>query len=133
MLDPGNNEALQPLRRGWCLGREEFRQHKLAQLEGQVGQQHFGQMPLELAHAKAGRIISEELCRLDWGGDLVSRRKRDPSKLEIGLYLRRETTLSVKEIATRLHLRTPASASVVLLAAMHRPRAGSLSAGRLEL
>ena len=86
------------------------------------------------SHAKAGRIISEELDRLGWGeGDLVSRRKRDPSELEIGLRLHRQTTLSVKEIATRLRLATPASASVVLLAAMRRPRPESLSAGRIEL
>ena len=65
-------------------------------------------------------------------GDLVCRRKRDPSKLEIALRLRRKTTLSVKEIATRLYLGTAASAGVVLLAAMRRPRPESLSAGRIE-
>ena len=87
----------------------------------------------EVAHAKAGRIISEELCRLGWGErDLVSRRKRDPSELEIALRLRRKTTLSVKEIATRLHLGTPASASLVLHAAIRRPRPEGLSASRVE-
>ena len=36
---------------------------------------------------------------------MVSRRERDPSKLEIALRLPREVTLSVKEIATRLPAR----------------------------
>jgi len=32
------------------------------------GQHHFDQMRLELAHAKAERIIGEELRRLGWAG-----------------------------------------------------------------
>ena len=76
-------------------------------------------MRLEVAQAKAERIISEE--RLGWQqDDLAVRRKRDPSKLQIAVRLRKETTLSVKQIAARLQLGTPASASVCLLAFMKK-------------
>ena len=116
-LEVGDQEALKALRRGWCLGSEQFKQQKLEELDGQVGQHHFGQMRLEVAQAKAERIITEALGQFGWQEtDLVSRRKRDPGKLQIAVRLRKETTLSVKQIAARLHLGTPASASVCLLA-----------------
>ena len=52
-------------------------------------------------------------------GDRFSgHRKRDPRKLELAVRLRQETTLSVKRIAARLHLATPATASVCMLAVM---------------
>jgi len=118
-LEAGQEQALRARRRGWCLGSEPFKQQKLEELDGQLGQQHFRQMRLELAQSKAERIISEEFRRLGWQeADLASRRKRDPGKLEIAVRLRKETTLSVKHIAARLELGTPASASVCLLAAM---------------
>jgi hypothetical protein len=101
------------LRRGWCLGSEEFKKQKLEALDGQVGQHHFGQMRLEVARAKAERIITEALGQFGWQeSDLVNRRKRDPAKLQIAVRLRKETTLSVKQIAARLHLGPrPAQAS----------------------
>jgi len=34
----------------------------------------------------------------------MSRRKNDPDKLEIAARLRRETTLTIKEIVARMHL-----------------------------
>jgi hypothetical protein len=64
---------------------------------------------------------AEELRRVGWtGGDLAAQRKRHPCKLGIALRLRKETTLSIKEIAARLHLGTPGSASVCLLACMEQ-------------
>jgi REP element-mobilizing transposase RayT len=122
-LKAGDEQALKALRRGWCLGSEEFKQQKLEELDGQVGQHHFGQMRFEVAQAKAERIISEELHQLGWQEeDLITRRKRDPGKLDMAVRLRKETTLSVKQIAARLHLGTPGSASVCLLAALNKPR-----------
>ena len=83
-----------------------------------MGQHHFGELRLQTAQAKAERIISEELVRLGWQpAGLASRRRHDPAKLEIAARLPRETTLSVKQIATRLHLGTPKSASVRRLTA----------------
>jgi hypothetical protein len=133
-LEPGQEQALKALRRGWCLGSEQFKQEKLEELDGQLRQHHFGQIRLEVAQAKAERIIGEELHRLGWQqADLASRRKRDPSKLEIALRLRKETTLSVKQIAARLQLGTPASASVCLLAAMRKTTSATPTQTRLRI
>ena len=133
-LQPGEEQALKALRRGWCLGSEEFKQQQLEDLDGQVRQHHFGQMRLEVAQAKGERIIVEELDRLHWQeADLALRRKRDPRKLGIAVRLRKETTLSVKEIAARLHLGTPGSASVCLLATMSKTPQGTFTQGRLAI
>ena len=79
--------------------------------------------PLEVAQAKAERIISEELRQLGWQeSDLALRRRRDPSKVEIAVRLRKETTLSVKQVAARPHLGTWGSASLGLLEAMRKTR-----------
>jgi hypothetical protein len=56
-----------------------------------------------------------------------------PASWGIALRLRRETTLSVREIAARLHLGAPASASVCLLAAMRKGTSGVPAQGRLEV
>lgn len=75
---------LRAFRRGRCLGSEEFKQHKLEELDGQVGQHHFGQLRFGVAQAKGERIIGEELRRLGWQeANLAARRKRDPNKLAI--------------------------------------------------
>jgi hypothetical protein len=74
---------------------------------------------MALVRARVERIIREELSRLGWQeADLVLRRKRERNKLSIAARLRKETTLSIRQIAARLHLGTPGSASVCLLAAM---------------
>jgi hypothetical protein len=59
--------------------------------------------------------------------ELASRRKHDPAKLEIAARLGRETTFSVKQIATRLHLGAPKSASVRLLTATRHKACGDLA------
>ena len=88
-----------------------------------------------MAQTKAERIIGEELRHLNWQeADLSSRPKRDPGKVQIALRLRKETTLSVKEIAARLHLGTPGSASVCLLTAMNQTQADvTFPQGRLGI
>jgi hypothetical protein len=91
------------------LGIEGFKQQKLEGLDGQVGQHHSGRMRLEMAQTKAERTIHEELRRLDWQEpEFASRRKRDPGKAHIAMRLRKETTLSVKQIAARLRVRASA-------------------------
>ena len=133
-LEPGDEESLKILRRGWCLGSAEFKQQEFQKIEGRAGAHHFGEMRLELAEAKAERIIQEELCRLGWQeGDLAARRKRDPGKLEIAVRLRKETTLPVKQIAARLHLGTPGSASVCLLALMSKTSPGATTQAYLGI
>jgi len=122
-LEPGDEEGLKALRRGWCLGSEAFKQEKLQAMEGEVGEHHFGGLRLEAAQAKAERIIQEELKRLGWGErEVAARRKHDPGKVQIALRLRRETTLTVKQIAERLHFGTAKSASFRLLSAARQKK-----------
>ena len=66
--------------------------------------------------------------RLGWPEpELAARRERDPGKLRIALRLRKETTLSVKQIAARLNLGTPGCASVYLLATITRSPPATLT------
>jgi putative transposase len=118
-LDPGDEAGLRALRRGWLLGSETFRTQMLEQIEGKLSEHHFGKLRLETAQAKAERLVAEELKRRQWAeADLTQRRKSDPEKLAIAVRLRRETTLSVKAIARRLHLGSSKSATLRLRAAL---------------
>ena len=59
-------EEFKPIRRGWCLGEETFRQELLAQMSERMGAEHYGEERAETAEAKAERIIAEELKRRRW-------------------------------------------------------------------
>jgi REP element-mobilizing transposase RayT len=133
-LEPGDEESLGALRRGWCLGSPEFKQQKLEEMDGRVGEHHLGSLRLETAEARAERIIGQELSRLGWQEtELRSRRRHDPEKVRIAVRLRRETTLSVKQIAQRLHLGTPKSASFRLLTVMRRQPSTDPAQRRLDI
>ena len=94
----------------------------LQKMEGELGQNHSGALHQEVAEAKAARILAEELSRLGWAeADLAARRKSDPAKLAIAARLRRETTLSIKAIAARVHLGTSKSANARLHSWMRQP------------
>jgi REP element-mobilizing transposase RayT len=70
-----------------------------------------GSTRLETATAKAERLIANELMRLSWTSEhLIRRPKSDPLKLALAARLRRETTLSIKQIAGRLNLGKPKGA-----------------------
>jgi hypothetical protein len=72
--------------------------------------------------------------RLGWQEtEVSSRRKHDPGKVQIALRLRQETTLSVKQIAARLHFGTPKSASFCLLMARRRQSSNGPGSGSLAL
>ncbi|MDA1276669.1 MAG: hypothetical protein O2960_21835 [Verrucomicrobia bacterium] len=114
-MEEANEESLKTLRRGGCLGGNQFRERMLEEMEGKLGDHHSGEWHRETAEARAERIIAEELARLGWtGSDLAIRRKSDPAKLVMGARLRQETTLSIKGIAARLHLGTSKSANTRL-------------------
>ena len=101
----GGDEEWKPLRRGWCLGGEDFKNKLLEQMGAQFGEHHSGELKRESAAAKAERIIGEELKRLGLtSADLTLRLKSDPEKLRIASRLRTETTLPIHRIAARLHL-----------------------------
>ena len=100
-----------PLRRGWCLGNEDFRQQALARMEGRLGASHAGELRKQASEAKAEGIITAELPRLGWTeADLDKRHKSDPGKLALAARLRRETTLPMKWMAQRLQMGTLKSA-----------------------
>lgn len=95
----------QSVRRGWCLGDDQFRRELLEQVESGATQYHYGREIHEAAEAKAGRIIDEELRRLVWTeAELVTKRKGDPFKIQIARRLRTETTVTLQWIANRLHM-----------------------------
>ena len=65
----------------------------------------------------------EELARLQWSRtDLVARQKSHPVKLALAARLRQETTLSLKQIAQRLHLGQPKGAKTNLHKFMNNPQ-----------
>jgi putative transposase len=51
------------LRRGWCLGPEEFRQELLEQMQDKMRAEHYGSERQETAEAVAEAIVREELKR----------------------------------------------------------------------
>lgn len=105
------DEAWEPLRRGWCIGTEAFKKEMLERMDKTLGDHHSGKLRQESAEAKAERMIGEELRRVGWSEeDLLNRRKSDPVKLALANRLRRETILTVKTIAERLHMGSPKSA-----------------------
>src|SRR3974390_867645 len=94
-----------PLKRGGFLGSEEFKAKLLEQMETKLGEHHSGRLRHESAQAKGERIIAEELKRLKWKeAHLKEHPKTHPQKLALAARLRRETTLTIREIAQRLHM-----------------------------
>ena len=66
--------------------------------------------------------MGEELARLGWtSSELTERRKSDPDKLALAARLRRETTLSLRTIAARVHLGSSKSANALLHRWMREP------------
>jgi hypothetical protein len=65
-LEEPNPAALKAMRRGWCLGRAEFKREMLEKMEERMGTNHSGELRLEVAEAKAERIIPAGLKRLGW-------------------------------------------------------------------
>jgi hypothetical protein len=105
-------DIYEPLRGGWCLGSESFRQAMRRRAEGSLGGSHAGEWHRQAAEAKAQRIIAQEPGRR--GGretDLLARRKKDPAKLAAAARRRREPPLSLKAIGARLGLGTSKSAN----------------------
>jgi putative transposase len=102
--EPGEWKAI---RRGWCLGEEQFRMELLEQMSEKLGVHHGGSERLESAEAKARRIVGEEMARRGWSvAELEQRRKADAEKIKIARRLRAETTMTWAWIAERLAMGT---------------------------
>jgi hypothetical protein len=133
-LEETDPQALKVLRRGWCLGSESFRREMLLRMEGKLGDHHTGELHRASAEAKAERIIAEELERRSWQeADLFAWCKNAAVKLEIGARLRRETTLSTKAIAARVHLGSSKAANRSLHRYMRGGGIASTGQGQLGI
>src|ERR1035441_3809414 len=75
-LEALDEEALKPLRRGWYLGSEQFKEQMLEQMEGKLGESHSGELHGEFAKQRANRIITEELARRGWQESEWATRRR---------------------------------------------------------
>jgi len=103
------------VRRGWCLGEEQFRRELLEQIHEKAGTHHYGEEIGQSVEEKARRIIAEELARMDWKeADLGRRRKGDDGKVVIARRLRRETTVSKQWIANQLSMGTVSNVTFCL-------------------
>jgi REP element-mobilizing transposase RayT len=100
-------EEFKPIRRGWCLGEETFREELLTQMSERMGAEHYGEERAETAEALAELIIAEELKRGRWQeAELKTRPKGDSVKVALAARLRAETTMTVGWIAERLAMGT---------------------------
>ena len=93
------------LRRGWCLGSEQFRKELLAAAAEQVGPSHYGAQRQESGEAKARQMVRAGMQELGWSEkDLLVRPKGDKGKVRLARRLRKETTMSLKWIARELKM-----------------------------
>jgi len=93
------------MRRGWYWGGEQFRQELLAAAAERATANHYGSDRAESSEERARRLVRQELKRLGWGEDeLTRRRKGDRQKIELAGRLRAETTMSLAWIAERLRM-----------------------------
>jgi hypothetical protein len=100
-----DEEIWKQIRRGWCLGDEEFRAELLAAMKGGNSEYIAGDEIKESEEHKAERIVKEELVRLNWTiRDLKTTLKGDKRKVRIAKRLRKETTMTLKWIAARLNM-----------------------------
>ena len=92
-----------------------FKRDLRLRMAGRLGEHHAGALQRAAAVARAEQILEAELERRHWTKrDLKERRKNDAEKLAIAARLRRETTLSIKDIAALVHLGTSKGANANL-------------------
>ena len=103
----GETGAWKGMRRGWCVGTPEFKTALLERLHGQLGPNHSGRLRRQASGVRGEGIIAQELARLGWKeGELSRRAKTDSGKVGLAARLRRETTMTMGQIAQRLHMGT---------------------------
>ena len=70
-----------------------------------MGENHYGADRQESGEEKAERLVAQELKARRWTEEILkTRRKSDPQKVEIAARLRRDTVMTLKWIAQRLHM-----------------------------
>ncbi len=94
-----------PIRRGWCLGDEEFRRELRQSAGVRAGPSHYSADRQERDEEKAQRIVRAGLQELGWKElELSGRPKGDKEKVKLARRLRQETTRTLQWIARRLHM-----------------------------
>ena len=88
-------EEFKPIRRGWCLGEEKFREELLTQMSERMGAERYGEERAE--ELKLGRWQE---------ADLKTRPKGDSVKVALAARLRAETTMTVGWIADHMAMGT---------------------------
>jgi REP element-mobilizing transposase RayT len=100
-------EEFGAVERGWCLGAESFRKELLEQAGASAteGASYYGEIVREAAEAGAERRVLAGLKRRKWREeDLQRLRKGDKGKVSLALEVRRQTTMPLAWIATRLRM-----------------------------
>ena len=93
------------IRRGWCLGDEDFRNELITSAVERVGPSHHSARRQETQQEKAERIVRDELKRRGWQEqDLPDQPKGAKAKVAMARRLRKETTMTLKWIAARLEM-----------------------------
>src|SRR5208283_3746606 len=101
----GDPDQWKGMRRGWFLGGEPFKRGLLERLREQLGPNHSGEMREQAERARAEGIIAAALKQMRWKEtDLCRRAKNDAGKMALAARLRRETTLTIEQIADRLRM-----------------------------
>ena len=114
-MEGEDEQTLGNLRRGWCFGSSEFKQQLLEEYGDSQSEHQTGELRWDSSQSRAERIIAQGLRRLGWKqSELATRRKGDEAKLAMAARLRKETTLTMKEIAARLSMGTTKSATTTL-------------------
>ena len=98
-------ERYKVLRRGWYLGDKAFRAELMEQMSMRMGAEHYGEERRETDEQIAERIVVAELKRSGWEeSELALRPKGHKVKIRIAKRLRKETTMTLKWVATRLRM-----------------------------
>ena len=59
LLEEDDGEQWKSIRRGWCLGRPEFKAELLERMEGKLGEHYSGELRRESEQARAERIMTD--------------------------------------------------------------------------
>jgi REP element-mobilizing transposase RayT len=100
-----NDPSAESIRRGWCLGAQEFIARLLDRMPGSVSEHHHARERVQTEEQRAEAIVLARLKKLGWGKtELANRRKGDAQKVALARELRSQTTMSLKWIAQRLEM-----------------------------
>ena len=101
----GDPQQWKGMRRGWCVGSARFKELLLQRLHGKPGTGQAGEIGRQANQARAEAIIAAGLRKRGWKEAELSRgAKVGPGKLALAARLRRETTLTIQQIADRLRM-----------------------------